>query len=390
MIRLTRSVTVSSFDVEATVAVGRDRPELLAVARLAADLGRPIGSEDVLRELLGPRPDVLGWRVIERCVTAGILERKRERGEATLSALGRVALEHGEVLVPQEGIWRFFFAEDPLIPAILLDVQTLRGESAREERGTAKEARSRGERAPQAERAPALLRECVSTDPRSSIRHGHLFQVREVAEKGMAGPETELRLTLTWDETPALRLAGSLPQTDDEAPKAIDASLDLPSVVTAWNRESLWRALVSQETGVPETELDRFRRIAQRQVLPATFQSLPEAARRTFRRDLAVGSPDIDDLGEFDATTLKDVPVVPSSEADAQAWLSWLEWDAIRDYTIPGELEARSRELRALFPHHAPRARSAMDLLAKARVEKREDRSWFLLAPMDLGLWSSS
>ena len=43
MIRLTRSISVSSFDVEATVAVGRNRPEFLAVARLAADLGRPIG-----------------------------------------------------------------------------------------------------------------------------------------------------------------------------------------------------------------------------------------------------------------------------------------------------------------------------------------------------------
>ena len=64
MIRLSRSVAISSFDVEATVAVGRDRPEFLAVAQLAADLARPIGARDVLRELLGARPEVLGWRVI--------------------------------------------------------------------------------------------------------------------------------------------------------------------------------------------------------------------------------------------------------------------------------------------------------------------------------------
>ena len=51
MIRLTRSVPVSAFDVVSTVAVGRKRPELLAVAKLAADLRRPIRAADVLREL---------------------------------------------------------------------------------------------------------------------------------------------------------------------------------------------------------------------------------------------------------------------------------------------------------------------------------------------------
>ena len=108
MISLTRTVPVSSFDVEATVAVGRDRPEFLAVARLAADLDRPIDARDVLRELLGARPDVLGWRVIERCVALGRLVRAGTDGAAALSEPGRIALGHGQVLVPEEGIWRFF------------------------------------------------------------------------------------------------------------------------------------------------------------------------------------------------------------------------------------------------------------------------------------------
>ena len=120
MIRLSRHISISCFDAEATVAVARQRPEFLAVARLAADLGRPISSRDVLRELLGPLPEVLGKRVIERCIGLGLLEiTDQKNDEAALSEAGRLALEHGEVLVPEEGVWRFYLVDDPLVPTNL-------------------------------------------------------------------------------------------------------------------------------------------------------------------------------------------------------------------------------------------------------------------------------
>lgn len=391
MIRLTRSVSVSSFDVEATVAVGRDRPEFLAVARLAADLARPIGARDVLRELLGPRPDVLGWRVIERCVDLGLLERVGKSGEAVLSQAGRLALDHGEVLVPEEGVWRFFVVEDPLLPAVLIDVRSLETESVKREREAAK-ARPRGERGPQPERSPELIRRCRDGRPRPSVRNGHLFQLVELADKGASGPHGELRLTFTWGTEPSIRLSGRLrsdddDDDDDEKAKPIDAAIDLPEVVRPWSYEGLWLTLVTHATRVPSAELNQWRTVAGTPVVPSSFASLPEAARRSFRRNIDVPASDLYDLGRFDATVLKDVHIVPASHAEAQAWLSWLQWDAINDYTLPAELEQRSHDHRALFPHHQPRALSPADLLAKARTEKG-DRSWFLLGPSDLGLWS--
>lgn len=388
MIRLTRSISVSSFDVEATVAVGRDRPEFLAVARLAADLACPIGARDVLRELLGPRPDVLGWRVIERCVDLRLLERVGKGGEAALSETGRLALDHGEVLVPEEGIWRFFVVDDPLVPAVLIDVRRLETEPVRKEREAAKEARTRGERSPQPERSPDLLCRCCGARPRRSVRHGSLFQLVELGKHGSSGPRGQLRLELTWDDEPSIRLSGRLPSDNDgERAKPIDAELDLPEVVGRWSREALWKRLVTHSTRVPEADLDRWQAVAGRSVVPTAFQSLPEAARRVFRRDLDVPTSDLKELGSFDATVLKDVHVVPATQADAQAWLSWLQWEAIDDYALPVQLEQKSRELDALFPHHQPRALSASELLARARAE-RGDRTWFLLAPSDLGLWS--
>lgn len=386
MIRLTRSVAVSSFDAQATVAVGRDRPEFLAVARLAADLARPIGARDVLRELLGARPEVLGWRVIERCVDLGLLERSGKDSDAALSEAGRLALEHGEVLVPEEGIWRFFVIDDPLVPGALVHAQRLDAEPVRKEREAAK-ARPRGER-PQVDRPPVTLRGCVGGAPRESVQNGHLFQLGELTESGTAGPAGELRLTLTWGAEPSLRLSGRLPLDDEGSnTKPIDAGVSVPEVVARLSREGLWRSLVTRATQAPEAELQRWQATAGRHVVPVSFASLPAAARLGFRRDLDVPASELPGLGRFEATVLKDVEVVPASEGDAQAWLAWLQWEAITDFVTPAILEQHAREQRARFPHHSPRVLSVPELLTKARAD-RDERAWFVLGPSDLGLWS--
>jgi hypothetical protein len=387
MIRLTRSVVVSSFDAAATVAVGRDRPEFLAVGRLAADLDRPISARDVLRELLGPRPEVLGWRVIERCVGLGLLERSGQRGDATLSGAGRLALEHGEVLVPEEGVWRFFMIDDPLVPWALIHAQRLETEPVRKERVTAK-TRTRGERQPEADHPSELLRRCKGGAPHESLQNGHLFQLCELAERGAAGPSGKLRLGLTWGAEPSIRLSGRLPSGDDGA-KAdpIDAGIPVPEVVTRLKREGLWQALVTHATQVPGPVLERWKATTGEHVVPVALSSLPAVARHRFRHDLDVPASDLMGLGRFEPAVLKEVHLVPASDTDAQAWLAWLQWEAVNDYVTPALLEQQGGEQRARFTHHRPRTLSAPELLARARAD-RDERSWFLLGPSDLGLWS--
>jgi len=193
---------------------------------------------------------------------------------------------------------------------------------------------------------------------------------------------------LTWDAAPSLRVSGHLPSAEDGAKaKLIDVDIKLPEFVDRLSREALWTALATCATHVQGTELDRWRGVAGHPVVPVSFQSLPPIARRAFSRDIEVPASDPLNLGPFEATVLKDVRVVPGSESDAQEWLEWLQWEAVDDYVTPSLLEQKSREQRALFPHHHPRPLSASDLLTKARTE-RGDRSWFLLGPFDLGLWS--
>lgn len=115
MIKLQRTIRVRSFDVSGVVAIGQERPEWLAVARLAADLDRPISGRDVVRELLARLPEHVGRLVVDRCVYLGLLHRAEPRGPASLSDSGRIALERGLVLEPQEGAWRCYYVDDPLV-----------------------------------------------------------------------------------------------------------------------------------------------------------------------------------------------------------------------------------------------------------------------------------
>ena len=388
MIRLSRSIAISTFDSEATVAVGRDRPEFLAVARLAADLGRPIDARDILRELLGNRPEVVGRKVIDRCVALRLLEREGTSGPAALSDAGRLALEHGAVLVPEEGIWRFYLVDDPLIPDILIHAERIEGDSMRDERRALAEAKKGGvRRQPDPDAPPDLLSRTVGAAPRESVARGNLFQLVHLPQGGAEGDDVQGRLELAWDQVAVLRVQATLPTSAQGAALRVDAQLPIPDVLGRLSRDALWTALASHGSGVPAPELNRWRELAKTPVLPSRFEGLPEAARRAFARDLPVPASSWKGLGDFEATSLKAVKLVPATDPDAQAWFEWLQWEDLTGYATPPQVEQQGRALLTKFPHHGPRPRTAAELLARARSE-RGDRAWNLLAPFDLGLWS--
>ena len=412
MIKLQRSVAVRAFDLEATVATGRERPELLAVARLAHDLGRPVGGADICRQLLGGLSEVVGWRVVERCIDIGLLVRDGTRGPAALSEGGSQALTSGQVLVPEEGAWRFYIIEDPLVVVPVVHCERLSLANAEEERkalkAVPKDARGRSQR-PSSDEIPAPLRtlferEAVAT----SVVDGHMFQIRQLPQtrRGAAGPrDGRLELHATWcpSQAPTLQVRGQLappadpkpPKRDDRGearargPLRIDRALEFPSGVAAIPYDELWIFLAAVGGGCEPAEVRRaYQRAGGARQLPARFEPLDLDARAAMRRTLPVPRPDCGShLGEFDDTVLLDVALVPRSDADAQEWALWLQRRGIADYVTPERLKAIESEVLTRFPFHRPRLRTPQELLAEARARPRERGAQFLLAPADLGLW---
>lgn len=393
MIQLWRDIAVSSFDAEATIALGRDRPELLTVARLAADAGRPITGRDVARELLGGLPEHVGWRVIDRCVNLGLLVQRGDGGPAAITESGVSALEHGQVLVPEEGAFRFYFVEDPLLPSPLLHVAPIRLPNAPDTRRELRQARDRGERPTPGTRVPAVLAGVRSRTVLQSVVNGSMFELREAATVGEAGPGASIRLDLRWEPTnaPALHVTGALVAPGDEkAQMKADIKLEVAERLGGLTYDGLWGALVEFATKVPSSTLEQWRQLAKRRVLPLAFSAVSDDAKRTFSRDVAVPAVRFGKLGDFQPTRIQKVEVVPASQADAQEWCSWLQWDAVtRGYATVPDLDAAAAAIRARFPHHSPRPMTAAELLQRAHRERADRRSWHLLAPADLGLWSN-
>ena len=59
-----------------------------------------------------------------------LLEQREGRGPASLSEAGRTMLEGGFVLTPEEGVWRLFWIDDPLILSPMTHAVRIEVESA--------------------------------------------------------------------------------------------------------------------------------------------------------------------------------------------------------------------------------------------------------------------
>lgn len=412
MIQLHRQIEVATFDAEATVAVGKDRPEFLAVARLAQDFQRPIDGRIVARELLGGLPEQVGWRVIDRCVELGLLQRETNRGAATLSGYGEAALLTGKVLVPEEGTWRFYIVDDLLLGDSLIHVERLESVNAREERDAIFTAKKSGQpRASQGQGTPKYLSQCVDEGwIFSSVVHNREFSVEHVGPRGESGPDDALTLAIEWGQgqRPKLALRGQVmspprterldPQRQDkqarsEKPKAkplsVDHPVDEPQACAGTEYEQIWQYLAAAGLDIPVTEVSGWHNKARELVAPISFTSkLPNPARNTMQMTLPIPESEIPGLGSFEGTKLDGVKLVPRTPDDAQAWAEWLQWQAINKYATPTWLEALGQQVLKRFPHHRPKLPNSSALLERALKRPGETTARCLLAPYDLGLWS--
>lgn len=391
MIHLERTVDVLAFDALATVAVGRKRPEFLAVARLAADLGGSLDGATIARELLGGL-SVAGSRVIERAVSLGLLVRDDNRGPARLSEAGAKALEVGVVLVPEERLWRFYTLADPLVDDALLHVAPVPSTAAKDERDALQSAKRGGPAVERKGDAPGELLCSLAVKGRlwTSVATGALFEAHELAASGAKA--TGGRITISLDcapgAAPRVAIRGQL-NAPDGASSKVDRSLGTPSACRGIGYEALWFELASRASGVPLADLRAWRERAGALVLPTAFdERLGEPERKTFRSSFAVAPTTLQGVGAFVATRLDDLSLVPRSDRDATEWAQWLQWSALDRYASRPMLEESRGRVRSRFPCHQPSLATDEQLLRRARGAPHDPRARFLLAPFDLGLWS--
>jgi hypothetical protein len=408
-IELQTAITVQTFDAPATIAVGRERPEWLAVAQLAKDFGGAIHAAQISSELLGGIPQVVGERVLHRCVALGLL-KTGEAGSAELSELGLAAVEQGQVFVPEERLWRFYIAEHPLLEQSLLHVEPLDDGNAHNERNELREAKRAGYGRPDdGDTTPACLHIAEESGrPLASMADGPHYVVTKAPEAGAYAEQENLRLELRWDSDaqPELVLTGKLtrpirrtrdkgePHPAASVPLQVRRRLNFPPALSGVSHEQVWIALAALGANLEVANLHDWRQRAGRLVMPITFAGCKPASRNSFRQDLPVpGIPsgrfsELEWLEGFDPSTLNDVELVPASEADAEPWAEWLLHQSLNHYATPERLEMMAAAARQRFEFHSPLLPTPEALLNKALANPTDEHSHFILAPYDLGLWS--
>lgn len=389
MIRLCRQIDVYSFDVAGTVSLGRRRDELIAVAHLAQEFG-PLDGTGVSRYLLGQASARLGERLLDYAVEVGLLVRKAGRDSpAILTEAGTLALETGEVLEPEEATWRIFWTTDSLVDAGIVHVARLPQENAGALRDQVRSAKNRHESGLHAERRPMTLDRKL-TVPLTSAADGRAFRLDALEAQGQSGPKGAIRLTLEFAGSAAsLGLHGVLSGPDERAPVRVDAKLPSPSAAWGLTEWDIWRTLVSQASSVGDAVLQQWFERTGVPTLPKAFESTGVAERRQFRTDIEVASVNLELLGRFEGLVLRDAAVVPRTRADANRWAEWRLLDALDDYQTPATLAALREKVVDSFPWHAIQLPADDDMLRVAKSAPQQEKSRFLLASADLGLWSS-
>ncbi|MBT7618734.1 MAG: hypothetical protein HN590_15780, partial [Calditrichaeota bacterium] len=306
MINLKRKVKVSSYDFEATILVAQERPEFLAVAALADELVTITG-KDVIEYLLGGLSERVGRKVIDRAVSMGLLIREENGSPAGISEIGKIALEKGQVMCREEGIFRFFVLKDPLLKNSLIHIKRINTDSAKDDRIKLKNRDSNDKAI--ASFSGKMLEQLINHDsshspiPRESISDGELFSIESIASTGEEKQEYEssISIGLNFEQEYSIHIGALSPTHQNDVERiAILHPPNKSDLLNEQRYEDVWKELVGQSDEIDDEDALQSDNL----IVPISFSvNLPPDALKQFIMDATISEPKVSDLGSFQSTT---------------------------------------------------------------------------------------
>ena len=391
---LKRSIKVRCWRVVGQVAKAVKRTEIIPVLLRAHETGGTNG-RDLAEHLFfeSQSRHVVAERLLQIGSHYGLLEK--QDGVFVLSEAGQTAIDTGKVLVPEYRAWTIWASEDPLLPSPVLRVEAWNEPRAFDEiKG--KKWESAEERSH--ENLPAWLQKVVNR-PITPNAGGAAICINHLEDKAEA-VETNDTLRLSWNVGDGrLQLTGALEgkevATELEAPplsldqiwftlleqeallegKKVTTELEAPPL----SLNSIWPTLLEQEALIEWWDIDK-------QKLCASFDETNETEREAMVRDLRFESPHIPDYGEFDLITVREVPIIPATEADAQSWAKWRLHTRIQDYATSERYAAWCTEAADPFDQYEvelPTRTQIVRELWNQTTNRPEPKFWHLAAAED-------
>ena len=361
---LERSVIVRCWRVVGQVAKAKERTELIPVLLRAHETGGT-DAHDLAEHLLFESRSrrVVAERLLQIGFHYGLLEKKD--GVFVLFEDGETAIDTGKVLVPEYGAWTIWASEDPLLPTPILRVEAWNEPSAFDEIKS-KKRESSEERSH--EDLPDWLREVVKR-PITPAAGADRISIDHLEDKAEA-VETNDTLRLSWNVGDGrLQLTGALEG------KKVATELEAPPILP----DQTWLILLEEEALLEQWDMDR-------QQLRVTFDDTDDTEREAMSRDLGFESPEIPDCGEFEPVTVREVPITPATETDAQSWAKWRLRTRIQDYATAGRYAAWCAEAADPFDQYEielPTRTELFDEVCNRTTNRPDPKFWHLVAAED-------
>jgi hypothetical protein len=364
---LTTEIPVSRVAVFAEMAWMERRPELGLLCRAAREHGNRITTA-VVQSALPGLSDAGANNVIAWCKMLGLCD-----GRGGLTALGEDVAASDEAPVPEQGVYRLWLAQHPVLGRRVLAVERL--------------ASNRDQRFESINPLP-VEPDCGKVF-RSVLDGKERFMVRDLpTNHGQPGSLIEntkatcrLRWTLDFDQAQdQLQLDGMIEAPQGNGKYALRPMQHEPESdgLDLWNLVSTWAM-------GPLSPFGQWK--AKERRLAVAFDGLAEGELDTFRKTLALGRVEVPGKGVYEHVTLEDVPVGPASAQDAQRW-AMARFDrhlsAKPGYRSRAEVREQFAQLTEDTPLEAfaPTLPAHDDLLSQA--SKDPERFWSLAAPVDL------
>lgn len=369
---LQRTLKIERYRIIAAVARAQKRDELHAVLLLAQERGY-VFAKMVSDELLGGRPETVGKRLIQICVTHKLLveEESHNKKNYILTETGKTALEEEQIFIPEQGTWEIWVTNDPLWPSALIHIDIFKEPQARNEIKNQEELK---ERQNQMRTLPKWLFEklqgqIITLADRSTDYHFN----EELEEKGeVVSSDEDITATLSipqFSDNSELRFTGTVvgKKCDYQAQHTMTFERAWPQILEQQGWLERWR--IQQKT--------------EQEVLDVSYADLKsDQERASFHKDYPIQKPYLTDLNRFDDTTTKNVPIAPATEQDASHWAYWLLERNTNHYVLKGDFEVMQNKVAESFPDYEivfPAQSDFAQLLHRSNPRAY----WYLQAPLD-------